>query len=150
MTLLQIEVPQIPFPGGQTQAHYYRAAARNLEGGFPVGGSNLKAAVVQLLKATAASIEASARPEFVTYKRADGKLIQGEYSFVTDIDYFDGDAEEQNCLDVIEERWQLVSSRTLKFGTTSRWCSECDEDVELDEPVTGPVYCAEHQPTEEK
>jgi hypothetical protein len=41
-------------------SHYMRTAARNLEGGFPVGGSNVTNAVIKLLRDTANSLDAAA------------------------------------------------------------------------------------------
>lgn len=81
-----------------------------------------------------------------TYRRADGELIAGDYSTVTDLDYFDDEAREVDRLEVIEERWMLMGKRTVVLGATERWCYECDEDITLDEPVDGPVYCPKHQP----
>lgn len=52
-----VQVPSIPFPGGATQAHFWREAADHIEGGYPVGGSNLTAAVIALLRATAEAVE---------------------------------------------------------------------------------------------
>lgn len=45
---------------------------------------------------------------FVTYRRADGKPIFGEYSFM--IDYSGLDEEES---DIIEEHWVLEGSRVI-------------------------------------
>lgn len=40
----------------------------------------------------------------ITYRRADGELIDGEYTFVTDLDYFDG--FDGDRLDLVEEHWE--------------------------------------------
>jgi hypothetical protein len=48
-----IVIPEIPWPGGQSQAHYWETAARNLEQNHPVGGSNLRAAVAKLAREAA-------------------------------------------------------------------------------------------------
>jgi hypothetical protein len=77
-----------------------------------------------------------------TYKRADKELIQGEFGWVADTEFFDDDAGDY--LEIIEETWQLLETRTLKLGNLERWCSICDEDVTLTEPVDGPVYCVDH------
>src|SRR5689334_4561662 len=82
---------------------------------------------------------------WTTYKRADGDLVGGEYAWVADIDFFNDEAEEVDCLEIIEERWTLVERRVIKLGRTDRWCAECDADVTLSEPVTGLVYCPEHR-----
>lgn len=82
----------------------------------------------------------------MTYRRADGELIGGEFTTVGDLEYFDDEADESWCLEVVEERWTLVSRRTLKLGRTDRWCASCDDDVTVDEPVDGPVYCPKCEP----
>lgn len=58
-----VVIPDIPYPGGHTQAFYWRKAASHLEKGFPVGGSNLTTAVIQLLRNAADAIEAPSPPE---------------------------------------------------------------------------------------
>jgi hypothetical protein len=83
-----------------------------------------------------------------TYRRADGEPIAGEYSWVGTADYLPDEAGDY--LEVIEESWQLVDTKTLVFGDLSRWCAECDEDVDLEQPVKGPVYCSEHKPNTEE
>lgn len=50
------------------------------------------------------------QPTMVTYKRADGQPICGEYAFVTELDWFDSD-DEQTVL--IEEGWLRVSVATV-------------------------------------
>jgi hypothetical protein len=52
-----IEVPEIPFPGGSSQADFWREAASHLEGGYPVGGSNVTAAVVRFLRSVAEAVD---------------------------------------------------------------------------------------------
>jgi hypothetical protein len=74
----------------------------------------------------------------VTFRRADGELVAGEYRWVTDIDgYFHDD----DYVELVKETWLLVSAETVKVGVVDRWCHNCDEDVELQEPVDGPVFC---------
>lgn len=80
------------------------------------------------------------RTPWTTYRRADGELIMGEYAFMTETDCFEDD--EEWCVEVVEETWQLVGSRILRFGRCDRWCDLCDEDVTLTEPTDGPVRCA--------
>jgi hypothetical protein len=63
---------------------------------------------------------------FTTYRLADGELIFGEYSFVTDPDFFD-DCDER--IEVIKEVWQLVDEQLLFFGPP-HVCPECGETVE--------------------
>jgi hypothetical protein len=77
-----------------------------------------------------------------TYKRADGKPIWGEYGWVDDLEFFEGD--DWDYLEVTEETWQLVGTRPLILGALERWCHVCGEDVTLAEPVNGPVYCQKH------
>jgi len=81
-----------------------------------------------------------------TYKRADGEMICGEYGWVADLDYFDDvyGGWSGDYLEVVEETWQLVETRTIKLGSLNRWCDVCDEDIDLKEPIDGPVYCAAH------
>lgn len=83
-----------------------------------------------------------------TYRRADGELIGGDYGWVVDLEAFDDEAAEAWRLEVIEEKWVLAERRTVVLGQTERWCSECDEDVSLPEPVDGPVWCPAHRPAE--
>lgn len=49
-SVLAALVPEIPFPGGQSQADYWRGAADRIEGKYAPGGSNMTAAVVTLLR----------------------------------------------------------------------------------------------------
>lgn len=76
-----------------------------------------------------------------TYKRADGELIMGQYSFMTEPDYFESDDDGGDYFEVVEETWTLTGTRTLKFGSLDRWCSVCDEDVTLSEPTPEPILC---------
>lgn len=76
-----------------------------------------------------------------TYRRADGELAHGMYAFFTEPDGFEDDDDGGDYFEVIEEVWSLVSTRTMKFGSTSRWCSVCDEDVNLAEPTPPPILC---------
>jgi hypothetical protein len=47
---------------------------------------------------------------FVTYKQADGQPVDGEYAWVTDLEYF---ADVDQPTDVVKETWTLVSRETL-------------------------------------
>lgn len=82
-----------------------------------------------------------------TYRQADGDLIMGEYSFMTEPDYWDNNDNDE-YIEVVEETWQLLETRTLKYGRTDTWCQLCDEEFTLPEPAPLPHYCAEHQPKE--
>lgn len=81
-----------------------------------------------------------------TYKYLDGRLVWGEFTFMTAIDYFEEEARECDLVEVVEEVWVLESRRVLKLGPTDRWCEECDEDIVLREPIEGAVWCPEHWP----
>lgn len=73
--------------------------------------------------------------EMTTYKRADGELILDEFGWVADIEYFDDDDEPTQ---LIEERWQLVSTRKMWAGGTNCW--QCHDHVDLPEDYkNGPV-----------
>ncbi|MGH9023889.1 MAG: hypothetical protein ACRDV9_12450 [Acidimicrobiia bacterium] len=78
-----------------------------------------------------------------TYKRADGDLIMGDYAFMTEPDCFEND-DCGEYLEVVEETWSLVESRTLKYGRTDTWCEVCDEEFTLSEPAPPPHLCAAH------
>lgn len=52
----------------------------------------------------------------VTYRMADGSLVCGEYSFVTETEYFTECEGPDEPFDVIEERWELVTRRTVRYG----------------------------------
>ncbi|MFE6966988.1 hypothetical protein ACFVAJ_17890 [Agromyces sp. NPDC057679] len=47
---ITVPTPYIPFPGGRSQGSFLRRAAQNIVDGYPVGGSNVTAAVVKLLQ----------------------------------------------------------------------------------------------------
>lgn len=55
--------PHVPYgplgvPEWQADAHYLREAAKHIEGGYSVGGSNLTATVLKLLRDSADALEA--------------------------------------------------------------------------------------------
>jgi hypothetical protein len=56
VTRVSVEAPTIPFPGESTQAEFYLSAAQHVRGGYPVGGSNLSAAVAGLLDNVAVAL----------------------------------------------------------------------------------------------
>jgi len=59
-----------------------------------------------------------------TYRRADGEPI-GDYSWVTELDFFD---EEDERTELIVEVWHRVAVDTIEVGPS--WtCPECGEDV---------------------
>lgn len=76
--------------------------------------------------------------EFVTYRRADGGLIFGEYQFFTE---YDG-LEEENC-DIVQETWELKESKLISTPVWSNftedthicgrhcWWCDAEEDAEL-------------------
>jgi hypothetical protein len=49
---------------------------------------------------------------WTTYRLADGDLIGGEFSFVTDTEFFE---ERDEPVDVVKETWVLQSSETVTF-----------------------------------
>lgn len=55
-------VPHVPYPGGRTQAEMYRAAADRLDAGYAVGGSNMTATVVQLMRNAADALDTHSAP----------------------------------------------------------------------------------------
>lgn len=52
-----VPMPHVPFPGGRTQAHFMRTAARNIKNDHPVGGYGVTTAVIKLLTDTANAME---------------------------------------------------------------------------------------------
>jgi hypothetical protein len=53
-----IRAPRVPYPGpNDTDASFMRVAADHLEGGYHVGGSNLTATVIALLRDVARSLD---------------------------------------------------------------------------------------------
>lgn len=52
------QISEVPYPGGSTQAEFYRAAADRLENGYGIGGSNLTAAVLKLLRNAGTALDA--------------------------------------------------------------------------------------------
>lgn len=83
--------------------------------------------------------------QWKTYRHADNSPIMGEYSFMTEPDYWENEVDT-DYLEVVEDTWQLVESRTIRFGRTDTWCTVCEEEFELAEPAPPPHYCAKHQP----
>ncbi|WP_159601601.1 hypothetical protein [Agromyces humi] len=47
---ISVPAPNIPFPGGRGQGAMLRRAAQNIVDGYDIGGSNVTAAVVQLIR----------------------------------------------------------------------------------------------------
>lgn len=66
-----------------------------------------------------------------TYRRADGELIYGEFSFVCDTEFFE-DADETT--EYVEEVWELKAARTF----TLPLCTQCDR------PATHWGLCEKH------
>lgn len=56
--VVTVHVPPVAFPGGTSQA--YRSVSALLRGGYPVGGSNLTAAVATLLANIADALDRAA------------------------------------------------------------------------------------------
>ena len=55
---ITIEVPSVRYAGDYSDAFFLRTAARNLDEGYPVGGSNVSAAVAGLLRNAANALDA--------------------------------------------------------------------------------------------
>src|SRR4029450_3817731 len=90
--------------------------------------------------------EAYMTDEMITYRRADGELIAGEYYFVTELEFFTEANQTEDYFELIEERWTRTSEKVIALGNLHRWCHQSEEDVSLNEPVNGNVYCPTHQP----
>lgn len=65
--------------------------------------------------------------EMTTYRRADGEPV-GDYSWVTELDWFDDDDERT---ELIVEHWHRVSTDTIIVGPAPT-CVECGEEVDAD------------------
>jgi hypothetical protein len=59
-----------------------------------------------------------------TYKREDGEPICGEYSFVTELEWFESDDEPT---ELVKETWVLVSSENITYPLTSIFDEEDEE-----------------------
>ena len=69
-----------------------------------------------------------------TYRRADGELIWGEYSYVHDLEFFE---DEQHCdgVDLIKEVWVL--QETTPFNLHPDECHYCWKPWHGDELCEG-------------
>ena len=72
------------------------------------------------------------KPTMTTYKMADASMVNEEFGWVTDLEYFE---DEEEPTEVIEEVWVLKSSRTITVGPQ---CSECGD------PATHWGLCEKH------
>lgn len=68
-----------------------------------------------------------ANDSFTTYRMADGSLIYGEFTFVTESEFFDG---IDIPTEVVKETWSLVSRETVTF-TPYGWSEEDDDDPDI-------------------
>ena len=59
----------------------------------------------------------------VTYKMADGDLVNDEFGWVTDTDFFD-DVDEP--IDLVKEVWVRVSVEDYTHHPSVCYCSTCD------------------------
>lgn len=73
--------------------------------------------------------------EMTTYKRADKELIADEYGWVADIEYFE---DIEDPLELVEERWALVSRRSVWVGNGCWVCKE-PVDYSVEGYKNGPV-----------
>lgn len=70
-----------------------------------------------------------------TFKRADGDLMAGEYTFVCDIESVEADIEyADEPIEFVEERWERVYVRTFTLPT----CRQCND------PATHWGLCEKH------
>lgn len=53
-----VKVPEVQYLGGRTNAQAMRDGAKRLDGNYPVGGSNTRAAVAEILRSAADELEA--------------------------------------------------------------------------------------------
>lgn len=65
--------------------------------------------------------------EMTTYRRVDGEGIWGEFGWVTDLEFFE-DCDEP--LKVLEEVWELRSTRTFWVGNKCPVCHETVDDYD--------------------
>lgn len=68
-----------------------------------------QAAYCRLLEKRISDLEVGGEA-WTTYKRVDGEEICGEFGWVADLEYFDGDDEPT---ELIKEEWRLVSRSTI-------------------------------------
>ncbi|WP_066904431.1 hypothetical protein [Mycolicibacterium houstonense] len=62
--VLPVHIPSIAFKGATTtDAKAFRRAAQNLDEGYSIGGSNLKAAISGLLRCAADALDAAGEPD---------------------------------------------------------------------------------------
>ena len=70
--------------------------------------------------------------QMTTWRRADGELIGGDYSFVTDADSLTYEVDASSApMEYVEEVWELRSSRPLIGFPYFYSCEvgECDMDA---------------------
>jgi hypothetical protein len=71
----------------------------------------------------------------MTYKRADGELIHGDWVFALDREALDNEAEYADApIEYVEQRWALVSERRFFLPI----CGSCDA------PATHWGLCERH------
>lgn len=68
------------------------------------------------------SAEEMEGPTMITFRRADGELVAGEFMFVTGLEWFETDDEPT---ELVKQTWRLVESETITVNATNR-----DEGVE--------------------
>jgi hypothetical protein len=76
--------------------------------------------------------------ELVTYKMADGSLIGGEFSWTTDLEFFD---EGDDPSEVVREWWRLVRRERLRINPAGyvKPCEACDtEGIDAEGKDCGP------------
>lgn len=146
MPELNVNVPELPHPGGTSQADHYRTAARNIGGGYQVGGSHMTRAVQQLLHNVAAQLDGQRVPvPEPTGVHADRTLASSDYR--TKLrqraqDVYDNPEESYWVLDVahalpelldeLEEREREVATLRRKVGTLRRVAKDQHERLSDD------------------
>jgi hypothetical protein len=92
------------------------------------------------------------KPSFeVTYRRADGAEVGGEYGWVTTLESCESEVEYADApLEFIKETWQRVGVESvwLEPATVSCEAAGCDEDSERWVQLDGKwqQFCREHLP----
>lgn len=91
----------------------------------------------------------------VTYRRVDGELIFGEYSFATHPDSLEDEAMgSDEPIEYCEEIWTLLERKVIVKCPPAYCCSvdpDCDNDADEWRKINGEWVqcCPEHLPSEE-
>jgi hypothetical protein len=74
---VNVDVPDVPYPGSRTTQHFFRGAAEKLRNGIDAGGSNVRNTIAALLDRTAAAMDESVD----VYVAPDGRSVIEELSY---------------------------------------------------------------------